>query len=98
MEEGEEPVFTHAEETMRQIRRENRRKRKEEEFEKAKETCMCFETMTLHAAILMSTLIDKPSEDAEAVGDPYRTLFIGRLVSCSYRKITYAGKLMPLSL
>ncbi|KZT41268.1 hypothetical protein SISSUDRAFT_353221 [Sistotremastrum suecicum HHB10207 ss-3] len=61
MEEGEEPALTLAEETKREIRREERRKRKENEFKVAKETY-------------------KPSEDPEAVGDPYKTLFIGRLV------------------
>ncbi|KZS92356.1 hypothetical protein SISNIDRAFT_412630 [Sistotremastrum niveocremeum HHB9708] len=60
MEEGEEPALTLAEETKREIRREERRKRKENEFKVAKETY-------------------KPSEDPEAVGDPYKTLFIGRL-------------------
>lgn len=39
MEEGEEPVFTHAEETKRQIRREERKAKKTEEFKIAKETC-----------------------------------------------------------
>ncbi|KAF8807096.1 hypothetical protein BYT27DRAFT_7101267 [Phlegmacium glaucopus] len=60
MEEGEEPVFTHAEETKRQIRREERKAKKTEEFKTAKETY-------------------KPADDAEAVGDPYKTLFISRL-------------------
>lgn len=60
MEEGEEPSFTHAEETKRAIRREERKAKKTEEFNKAKETY-------------------KPSEDVEAVGDPYKTLFIARL-------------------
>ncbi|KAG6853792.1 hypothetical protein C0991_001381 [Blastosporella zonata] len=60
MEEGEEPVFTHAEEIKRQIRRDERRKRKTEEFKIAKETY-------------------KPADDSEAVGDPYKTLFISRL-------------------
>ncbi|KAK7454540.1 hypothetical protein VKT23_011294 [Stygiomarasmius scandens] len=60
MEEGEEPVFTHAEEVRRQIHREERKKRKAEEFKIAKETY-------------------KPADDAEAVGDPYKTLFISRL-------------------
>ncbi|KAI0029755.1 hypothetical protein K488DRAFT_7203, partial [Vararia minispora EC-137] len=60
MEEGEEPAFTLAEETKRQIRREERKKRKAEEFRIAKETY-------------------KPSEDPEAVGDPYKTLFVSRL-------------------
>lgn len=41
MEEGEEPAFTHAEEVKRQIRREERRQRRTEEFKTAKETCTC---------------------------------------------------------
>ncbi|KZT02899.1 uncharacterized protein LAESUDRAFT_660679 [Laetiporus sulphureus 93-53] len=60
MEEGEEPAFTYAEETKRQIRREERKAKKTEEFNVAKETY-------------------KPADDAEAVGDPYKTLFIARL-------------------
>ncbi|KAI0059180.1 hypothetical protein BV25DRAFT_1786283, partial [Artomyces pyxidatus] len=60
MEEGEEPAFTLAEETKRQIRREERKQKKTEDFKIAKETY-------------------KPSEDPEAVGDPYKTLFISRL-------------------
>lgn len=39
MEEGEEPVFTHAEETKRAIRREQRKARKGDEFKVAKENC-----------------------------------------------------------
>ncbi|EIM90851.1 uncharacterized protein STEHIDRAFT_118087 [Stereum hirsutum FP-91666 SS1] len=60
MEEGEEPVFTHAEQTKRQLRREERKKKRAEDFKVAKESY-------------------KPAEDAEAVGDPYKTLFIARL-------------------
>ncbi|KAF9523537.1 hypothetical protein CPB83DRAFT_775312 [Crepidotus variabilis] len=60
MEEGEEPVFTHAEETKRQLHREERKAKKAEEFRIAKETY-------------------KPADDPEAVGDPYKTLFISRL-------------------
>lgn len=41
MEEGEEPIFTHAEEIKRQIRREERKKKRTEEFKIAKETCEC---------------------------------------------------------
>ena len=44
MEEGEEPMFTHAEETKRQIRREERKAKKTEEFKSAKDTC---ESMTV---------------------------------------------------
>ena len=39
MEEGEEPTFTHAEETKRAIRREERKQKKVGEFKQAKETC-----------------------------------------------------------
>ncbi|KAF7975734.1 hypothetical protein HWV62_8713 [Athelia sp. TMB] len=60
MEEGEEPAFTHAEEVKRQIRREDRKKKRTEEFKIAKEAY-------------------KPADDPEAVGDPYKTLFISRL-------------------
>ncbi|PPQ75670.1 hypothetical protein CVT24_001933 [Panaeolus cyanescens] len=60
MEEGEEPVYTHAEDTKRQIRREERRAKRTEEFKIAKENY-------------------KPSDDPQAVGDPYKTLFISRL-------------------
>lgn len=38
-EEGEEQTFTFAEETIREIRREKRKKEKEELFKKAKENC-----------------------------------------------------------
>ncbi|TFL07517.1 hypothetical protein BDV98DRAFT_539312 [Pterulicium gracile] len=60
MEEGEEPAFTLAEEVKRQVRREERKKLKTEEYKIAKETY-------------------KPADDSEAVGDPYKTLFISRL-------------------
>ncbi|KAI0762033.1 hypothetical protein BC629DRAFT_1544509 [Irpex lacteus] len=60
MEEGEEPNFTLAEETKRQMRREERKKKRTEDFKLAKETY-------------------KPADDPEAVGDPYKTLFISRL-------------------
>ena len=39
MEEGEEPTFTLAEETKRQIRREERKKKKAEEFQRCKDNC-----------------------------------------------------------
>lgn len=79
MEEGEEPIFTHAEEIKRQIRREERKKKRTEEFKIAKETC----TSIVHYSrfsILQLVTSDKPADDAEAVGDPYKTLFISRLV------------------
>lgn len=60
MEEGEEPTFTHAEETKRALRREERKKKKTEDYKQAKETY-------------------KPADDPEAIGDPYKTLFIARL-------------------
>lgn len=39
MEEGEEPAYTHAEETKRAIRREERKKKRTEDFNAAKENC-----------------------------------------------------------
>lgn len=39
MEEGEEPAYTYAEETKRAIRREERKKRRTEDFKSAKESC-----------------------------------------------------------
>ena len=78
MEEGEEPVFTHAEETKRQIRREQRQKVKEERFKNAKEICMCL--ISLFCMLVLTFLPDKPAEDSNAAGDPYKTLFIARLV------------------
>ncbi|CAE6431844.1 unnamed protein product [Rhizoctonia solani] len=59
-EEGEEEKFTYAEEIKRKLYREERQRRKQEEFKKAKETY-------------------KPADDPEAIGDPYKTLFISRL-------------------
>ncbi|KAJ3716203.1 hypothetical protein FB446DRAFT_637285 [Lentinula raphanica] len=60
MEEGEEPAFTLSVDVTRQIRREERKKRKTEEYKTAKDSY-------------------KPADDPEAVGDPYKTLFISRL-------------------
>jgi U1 small nuclear ribonucleoprotein len=39
MEEGEEPAYTHAEEVKRQIRRDERKKKRTEEFKIAKAAC-----------------------------------------------------------
>ena len=39
MEEGEEPAFTHAEETKRQIKRDERKKKRTDLFKIAKEAC-----------------------------------------------------------
>jgi U1 small nuclear ribonucleoprotein len=78
MEEGEEPIFTHAEEIKRQIRREERKKKRTEEFKIAKETCRL--VVISFQPHLISSLLDKPADDPEAVGDPYKTLFISRLV------------------
>lgn len=39
MEEGEDPGFTHAEETKRAIRREERQRKRQEEYKIAKENC-----------------------------------------------------------
>ncbi|QRV75475.1 U1 small nuclear ribonucleoprotein 70 kDa [Ceratobasidium sp. AG-Ba] len=59
-EEGEEERYTYAEEIKRSLYREQKQKRKREEFQRAKDTY-------------------KPADDPEAVGDPYKTLFISRL-------------------
>lgn len=81
MEEGEEPAYTHAEETKRAIRREERKKKRTEEFKLAKELCMLPFFTLLLVANTTDSHADKPSDDPEAVGDPYKTLFISRLVS-----------------
>jgi U1 small nuclear ribonucleoprotein len=80
MEEGEELVFTHAEETKRQIRREERKAKKTEEFKIAKETCQLTYIADLLHWRCNCIHTDKPADDPEAVGDPYKTLFISRLV------------------
>lgn len=82
MEEGEEPTFTLAEEIKRQIRREDRKKRRAEEFQKAKDSCTCISSSSKLCRTEVPTL-DKPQEDSQAVGDPYKTLFISRLVCLS---------------
>ena len=79
MEEGEEPTFTHAEETKRAIRREDRKKKKTEEFKQAKETCT-YIVCLVFVSVLSPPTTDKPADDPEAIGDPYKTLFIARLV------------------
>lgn len=82
MEEGEEPNFTLAEEVKRQIRREERKKKRTEEFKLAKETCAQPTTPVVSTRRTLTFLpLDKPADDPEAVGDPYKTLFISRLVS-----------------
>jgi U1 small nuclear ribonucleoprotein len=81
MEEGEEPTFTLAEEIKRQIRREDRKKKRAEEFQKAKESCTRISSSP--KVYLTVPTLDKPQEDSQAVGDPYKTLFISRLVCLS---------------
>ena len=56
MEEGEEPVFTHAEETKRQIRREERKAKRTEEFKIAKETCQCIQKPCCARPVLICSL------------------------------------------
>lgn len=82
MEEGEEPTYTLAEEIKRQIRREGRKKKRAEEFQKAKDSCTCISSSPNVYLTEVPTL-DKPQEDSQAVGDPYKTLFISRLVYLS---------------
>lgn len=81
MEEGEEPTFTLAEEIKRQMRREDRKKKRAEEFQKAKDSCTCISSSS--KVYLTLPTLDKPQEDSQAVGDPYKTLFISRLVCLS---------------
>ena len=49
MEEGEEPTFTLAEETKRQLRREERKKKKADEFQRCKENCECPFALLYHS-------------------------------------------------
>jgi U1 small nuclear ribonucleoprotein len=48
MEEGEEPAYTHAEEVKRQIRRDERKKKKAEEFKIAKDACELLSILVLY--------------------------------------------------
>lgn len=91
MEEGEEPVFTHAEEIKRQIRRDERRAKRTEAFKVAKDSCAFSFPLCLGSPHL---LLDKPSEDSEAVGDPYKTLFISRLVTTPCSPLTWTNFLV----
>ena len=80
MEEGEEEHFTHAEEVRRQIAREERKKKREERFKTAKENCQCL-FLSINGSLYSLLYTDKPAENSQATGDPYKTLFISRLVS-----------------
>ncbi len=91
MEEGEEPAFTLAEEVKRQIRREERRAKKAEDFKIAKETCSSFPRLSATLLIYLRP-IDKPADDAEAIGDPYKTLFISRLVRAPHSLFTFPDR------
>lgn len=85
MEEGEEPTFTLAEEIKRQIRREERKKKQADHFQKAKDSCAYIYLCVWTIPSLIFRLSDKPQEDPQAVGDPYKTLFISRLVRLQFR-------------
>ncbi|KAF9517005.1 hypothetical protein BS47DRAFT_1326935 [Hydnum rufescens UP504] len=61
--DDDEPAFTYVEEVRRQIRREEKQKKRKEAFEKAKESCELY----------------TPNENKDVRGDPYKTLFISRL-------------------
>lgn len=84
MEEGEEVAFTHAEETKRAIRREERKQKRIEDFNVAKEICMSLTIPLLvprtFTHLTFFVALDKPQDDPQAVGDPYKTLFVSRLV------------------
>jgi U1 small nuclear ribonucleoprotein len=79
MEEGEEPTFTLAEEMKRQMRREERKKKRADEFQIAKDSC-AYTHLSMVDPLTDVSVLDKPQEDPQAVGDPYKTLFISRLV------------------
>jgi U1 small nuclear ribonucleoprotein len=96
MEEGEEPTYTLAEEIKRQIRREDRKKKRAEEFQKAKDSCTCISSSSEVYLTEVPTL-DKPQEDSQAVGDPYKTLFISRLVCLSSAAIITLADQYPHS-
>lgn len=53
MEEGEEKTLTHAEETLREIRREERKKQKEEQFKMAKDSCQCCHERACHSLTIL---------------------------------------------
>lgn len=55
MEEGEEPLFTHAEEIKRQIRREERKAKKTEEFKLAKVSCELLPSLQILFLTLLKT-------------------------------------------
>lgn len=80
-----DPNFTYAEETRRQVAREDKAKRRKEMFENAKTSCesrsVCCAVVRLHTLMYPScTDSDTPNENKKARGDPYKTLFIARLV------------------
>lgn len=77
----DEGQFTLAEEIKRQMRREEKKKRKEEEFKIAASTCTHFPAQEAHRPLMTAfDFADKPTDNSEAVGDPYKTLFVARLV------------------
>lgn len=77
----DEGKFTLAEEIKRQMRREEKKKRKEEEFKIAASTCTHFPAQRFYRLLMIAfDFADKPTDNSEAVGDPYKTLFVARLV------------------
>ena len=77
----DEGQFTLAEEIKRQMRREEKKKRKEEEFKIAASTCTHLPAQGAHRVLMIACdFADKPADNPEAVGDPYKTLFVARLV------------------
>ena len=97
--EASEEHFTYAEEVRRQINREEKKKKQVSQFTAAKENCKSNErfshrlkkTSSAASCIGMNvdtnyfpSRTDKPNEDPEATGDPYKTLFLSRVVSCLF--------------
>lgn len=77
----DEGQFTLSEEIKRQMRREEKKKRKEEEFKIAASTCTRLPVEGTHRLLTIPLhFADKPADNPDAAGDPYRTLFVARLV------------------
>ena len=62
------------------LRRQERVKRKEQYKKDLEKNCQLSSSSLIRELIMM--ISDLPQEDENAAGDPYKTLFISRLVSC----------------
>lgn len=66
------------------LRKELRKKRQEEYKKSAEANCEYYLAFLFKATNISA---DKPQDDAQAIGDPYKTLFISRLVSNCWKPI-----------